>query len=338
LLRSLAAAASEALVVAETSEAAVAQEATGTPTTNFGKYNANPTELQFKNIVAPNSVDEGGNGGVNDSAEKGDKLCCSYKKCNNALATKEQIVCAVRSCKKNHLTCFHHYISQASFDFEVREMSFVVLLKLVILNSKWIIRVPPLTGTPMDQTDQILFPFDWWTTGDTWCVCRSGKNSNGKTTMIQKEQTWKMLSERIDPDGITVSRKAKSVGAKLSRMEGEYKKAFDFVNNTGQGLMEDRQDITDIVKKMYPYFYELDSIMGSRASICPLDLFESEGDAAEFGNNAAKLDDLFDDSKKMSISSNTIYNNVEATADASGNGEISNANKVTSAKKKWPLS
>jgi len=69
-----------------------------------------------------------------------------------------------------------------------------------------------------------------------------------------------------------------------------------------------------------------------------LDLFESEGAAAEFGNNAAKLDDLFDDSKKMSISSNTIYNNVEATADASGNGEISNANKVTSAKKKWPLS
>jgi len=76
-----------------------------------------------------------------------------------------------------------------------------------------------------------------------------------------------MLSERIDPDGITVSRKAKSVGAKLSRMEGEYKKAFDFVNNTGQGLMEDRQDITDIVKKMYPYFYELDSIMGSRVHL-----------------------------------------------------------------------
>jgi hypothetical protein len=60
-------------------------------------------------------------------------------------------------------------------------------------------------------------------------------------------------------------------------MEGEYKKAFNFVNDTGQGLMEEGKYITEIVKKMCPYFYELDPIMGNRASTHPLELFESEG-------------------------------------------------------------
>jgi hypothetical protein len=43
-----------------------------------------------------------------------------------------------------------------------------------------------------------------------------------------------------------------SLGAKIARMEGEYKEAFDFVNNTGQGLMDEGQDITEIVKKLCP--------------------------------------------------------------------------------------
>ncbi len=69
----------------------------------------------------------------------------------------------------------------------------------------------------------------------------------------------------------------KAVGAKIARMEEEYKKAFNFVTNTGQGLMEEEKDLTEIVKKMCPYYYELDPIMGNRASTKPLDLFESEG-------------------------------------------------------------
>jgi hypothetical protein len=81
-----------------------------------------------------------------------------------------------------------------------------------------------------------------------------------------------VLSERIAQYGITVSRNAKSVGAKISRMEG----AFDFVKNTGQRLMWDGPDITDILKKMCSYDYELDPTVGSRASTCLLDLFESK--------------------------------------------------------------
>jgi len=107
---------------------------------------------------------------------------------------------------------------------------------------------------------------------------RGGRISNGKTGMAKKEQIWKMLSEKIAEAGITVARNEKSVGAKIARMEGEYKKAFDFVSNTGQGLMDDGEDITETVKKMCPYFYDLDPIMGTRASTRPLELFESEAD------------------------------------------------------------
>jgi hypothetical protein len=57
-------------------------------------------------------------------------------------------------------------------------------------------------------------------------------------------------------------------------MESEYKKAHDFVTNTGQGLMDEGNDTTKIVKKMCSYYYVLDlimPIMGSRASTKPLE-------------------------------------------------------------------
>jgi hypothetical protein len=65
-------------------------------------------------------------------------------------------------------------------------------------------------------------------------------------------------------------------------MEGEYKKAFNFVTNTGQGLMEERKDITEVVKKICPYYYKLDHIMGNRASTRPLKIFESESSSFLF--------------------------------------------------------
>jgi hypothetical protein len=108
--------------MAETSTTAVAEEAAETPSTNFGELMQLLQSLQFNNVQVQNLVDEGGNDVVADSADKGDKLCCSNKKCNNTLATKKQIAHAVTSCRnKIHVTCFHHYISQASFDFEVRD-------------------------------------------------------------------------------------------------------------------------------------------------------------------------------------------------------------------------
>ncbi len=94
---------------------------------------------------------------------------------------------------------------------------------------------------------------------------------------MKKESTWKVLSKKIKEAGITVDGNPKSVGAKLQRMEAEYKRANDFVVNTGQGLLEEGKDITQYVKKLCPFYYELHPIMADRASMIPLALFESEG-------------------------------------------------------------
>ena len=118
---------------------------------------------------------------------------------------------------------------------------------------------------------------DWWTTGDNWSIYRGGKLSNGKTSVLKKESTWKVLSKKIKDAGVKVDRNPKSVGAKLQRMEAEYKRANDFVMNTGQGLLEEGKDITQYVKKLCPFYYELHPIMADRASTTPLASFESEG-------------------------------------------------------------
>jgi hypothetical protein len=55
----------------------------------------------------------------------------------------------------------------------------------------------------------------------------------------KRKQTWKMLEEKILKAKIQVPRNAQTVGAKTAHMEGEYKKAFDFVTDTGQDLMEE---------------------------------------------------------------------------------------------------
>jgi hypothetical protein len=65
-------------------------------------------------------------------------------------------------------------------------------------------------------------------------------------------------------------------------MEANYKKAFDFVSNTVQGLMEEGKDITKYVKKLCPFYYVLDPVMTSRASTKPLAMiYSAEADRKE---------------------------------------------------------
>jgi hypothetical protein len=66
LLSSLAAAASEAPAMAETSTTAAAEEAAETPTTSFGKFDETPTELHFNNIQAQNLVNDSAKDDVAD--------------------------------------------------------------------------------------------------------------------------------------------------------------------------------------------------------------------------------------------------------------------------------
>jgi hypothetical protein len=89
---------------------------------------------------------------------------------------------------------------------------------------------------------------DWLTTGDNWSVYRGGKLASGKTFIVKKERTWKV----IKAVGITVDQNPQSVGAKLQGMEAEYKRANNFEINTGQGLLDEGKDITEYVKICVP--------------------------------------------------------------------------------------
>jgi hypothetical protein len=285
--------------------------------------------------------DVAGDDAVTPSAGAGnDKLRCSYKKCSNKLLSKEQLPCVVASCKKKHTTCFHHYLRQSSFDIEVREDVFCCAMKACCSKfrvgnqgptTRWASDGP---NGPNAAPNSETILVDWWTTGDNWCVYGGGKKGNGKTTTTKKEQTWKMLSQRIAATGITVSRNAKAVGAKIAQMEGEYKNAFDFVTNTGQGLMNEGKDITEIVKKMCPYFYELDPIMGSRASTHPLELFDSAGIADDVSSDSDAKDDDANDEDYMDNANDVNEGDDEVSSVGAENSYV----KETKDKNKRPLS
>jgi acylphosphatase len=75
-------------------------------------------------------------------------------------------------------------------------------------------------------------------------------------------------------------------------MEMDLKKAHNFVHNTGSRLMSHSQNITDAVRKIFPYYYELEEVMGSRASMGCIDLFDGEDDnEANTVNNKGVLQD-----------------------------------------------
>ena len=85
--------------------------------------NGNDDDIRDSNNAEPEdeSSEEDAEKADATDGNRAEKLKCSYKKCNNLLATKEQLSCAVSSCsKKIHAACFQHYLSQANFNFEVR--------------------------------------------------------------------------------------------------------------------------------------------------------------------------------------------------------------------------
>jgi hypothetical protein len=78
------------------------------------------------------------------------------------------------------------------------------------------------TNGPNTVRNSETILLDWWTTGDNWSKYRGGKGDNGKTGITKKEQTWKKLLDEIKKAGITATRNARAVGAKIARMESEY--------------------------------------------------------------------------------------------------------------------
>ena len=68
--------------------------------------------------------------------------------------------------------------------------------------------------------------------------------------------------------GVKVHRDEKQVSNKITYMERAFREAHDFANTeTGVGLQEtDRGNFQDIVRKRFPYYFDLLEIFGDRAS------------------------------------------------------------------------
>jgi hypothetical protein len=70
-------------------------------------------------------------------------------------------------------------------------------------------------------------------------------------------------------------------------METEHKIATDWLTATGAGLLAEGNKVSEYIKRLCPFFYEIEYIMCDGASICPLALseeidFSAPDEAVEF--------------------------------------------------------
>jgi hypothetical protein len=76
-----------------------------------------------------------------------------------------------------------------------------------------------------------------------------------------KNAIWQQLSEEIKKNRITAERTAHRAGMKIDKMEAEYQKCNDWVNQTGHRILDEGGDITDAMNKRCSFFYTLEPIM-----------------------------------------------------------------------------
>jgi hypothetical protein len=71
------------------------------------------------------------------------------------------------------------------------------------------------------------------------------------------------ISKKIKQANILKIRKAPSVQIKIQVMEGSFREAHDWVNNTGVGVLERDGQVTfeEAVKKRCMYYYDLVDVM-----------------------------------------------------------------------------
>jgi hypothetical protein len=110
---------------------------------------------------------------------------------------------------------------------------------------------------------------DILTTEGNWEHFHGGGHHGGRT----KDSYYSEWSQKISSTQGTTYRSPKDVCCKISRLQSQYKTAYDWKNCTGQGLMEGGSDIETIntyLRKLCPYFDELNPIMEDKASTKPL--------------------------------------------------------------------
>ena len=260
---------------------------------------------------------------------------CSFRQCKNKDPLLDTICCCVNGCDKRiHNQCFQEFLHKNSVDrFEnittrccATKVHYNRLLKEEAMQSngvdprvRWDADGP---NGPDTEPNSLSVLLKWWAMEGNYAKYRGGKTNAGKS----KEAFWAELSEEIKQVGIKCERTAASIGAKIGRMEEQYRATRDWLEHTGAGILEEDPDscITDIVVKRCPFFYEIDMVMCDRASIRPLALSETMESDGGSGSEEEEGDD--DEGSKFS--------SLDGSEPSSGNATIGSAEKKKSPKKK----
>ncbi len=82
---------------------------------------------------------------------------------------------------------------------------------------------------------------------------------------------------------------------RITKMEAEYRKTNDWINQTGQGIIDEGGDITDAVNKRCSYFYLLQPIMADRPGTNPMVVKETgiyDDEAGDIESGSSTSDQL----------------------------------------------
>jgi hypothetical protein len=238
---------------------------------------------------------------------------CSYRKCgkNYTYGCEWSLLpCANSSCNKViHRLCFEHFLRVTPLQFEVADdvvccatvRCYLKFKKQALERIRWDADGP---NGPNSLPNSQSIIVDWWTDGINYHLFCGGKDENGKTGGNKKSSVWQYLSDEIKKQGIIVERSPHHVGMKINKMEGEFWKTYNWVKQTGQGILDEGRDITDIVLKKCPYYYVLEAVMAECPGTVPLGLlkagFMEGGDQPEHNNNPNENSEGEDDGSSTS--------------------------------------
>jgi hypothetical protein len=126
---------------------------------------------------------------------------------------------------------------------------------------------------PDEYHNSMSILMDWMTTHGNYRKWRGGNKHSGVTKRRIAGEIATLIKQKIN-----VNRDAKNIQNKIELLESQFKKATDWLNQTGAGCTEG--EISDYIIKLCPYYNELKDVMMERHTTTPLDVI-----GASFGKD-----------------------------------------------------
>lgn len=209
------------------------------------------------------------NQSVDSSRSAVNILKCSRRGCTVSNETVYR--CPGSKCDKSlHLSCFRTLHGNKEWSQFVK--AGIVCTKKCHNAIKSSIGRKPTWSTdgaegPDDPQSSERLLLDWILTPGNYTNKWRGKDNKG----VNKKQVAAMIADLINKAGVVVERDAKQVTNKIQHLERQFRDAYDFCNTeTGQGLQaNDPEGFDGAVRKICPYYFDLEDIFGDRASTQP---------------------------------------------------------------------